>query len=202
MLALTQSLTGQSLGLHLLGEKYLDLTTPGVAKTTFGEWQMLRGYGLFAHPLILGIFGLLGTRFFPPCRVRKMSFTLALLAQSRAIWLSLLGYLRPRWWLLLFPLLTGLFLLRLPTSDSYRFQDLAHYVRYVEDNPQDLLFGTGAGQYAHRLQIYSDLVSFQYQPVHSMPLLLLVEMGLLPLGGLVLHRLWRKYQNLLAWFDK
>ena len=196
-LALFQIFSGRALGWHWLGEKYLDLETNGVAKTTLGSWQILRGYGLFAHPIILGVFGLLSLRFFPPGRVRCLAGGLALLSQSRAVWVSLLGYARRRWFLLLVPLLLGLFVLRLPTSDSYRFQDIWHYLRYVEDNPRDLLLGTGAGQYAQRLQAYPDLAAFQYQPVHSIPLLLLLEIGLGPWLLLGVYRLTKRYRDFL-----
>ena len=196
-----QTATGHALGLHWLGEKYLDLETNGVAKTTLGSWELLRGYGLFAHPIILGIFGLLGLQFFPPCRVRRFAGGLALVSQSRAVWVSLLGYVTRRWLSLLVPLLLLLFLLRLPTSDSYRFQDLLHYARYLQDHPRDLLLGAGAGQYAHRLQAYSDLANFQYQPVHSIPLLVLIEIGAGPLAVLSFHRLYRKYCGLLDHFS-
>ena len=197
VLAVFQTLSGRALGLHWLGEKYLDLETNGVAKTTFGSWQMLRGYGLFAHPIILGVFGLLGLQFFPPSQIRYLAGGMAFVSQSRAVWLSLLGYVRRRWLLVLLPLLLGLFVLRLPTSDSYRFQDIWHYLRYVEDNPRDLLFGTGAGQYAQRLRDYSDLAAFQYQPVHSVPLLLLLEIGLGPWLLLGVYRLTKRYRDFL-----
>ena len=192
-----QTATGHALGLHWLGEKYLDLETNGVAKTSLGFWQILRGYGLFAHPIILGIFGLLGLQFFPPCRVRRFAGGLALVSQSRAVWVSLLGYVSRRWLYLLASLLLILFLLRLPTSDSYRFQDLAHYLRYLVNHPRDLLLGTGAGQYAQRLRGYSDLAAFQYQPVHSVPLLLLLEIGLGPWLLLGVYRLTKRYRDFL-----
>lgn len=194
LLAAWQILTGEAFGFYWLGEKYLDLETPGVAKTVLGSWEILRGYGLFAHPLILGVFGLLGVRFLP--KNLWLVWGLLGLSQSRAAWLSGLGLLRSRRIKigLGFSLL-ALFLLRLSTSDSYRFADLEYYLRFTSDYPETLLFGTGAGQYAQRLQVYTDLANFQYQPVHSIPLLLLVELGLLPLAAVGLYSLWRWYRN-------
>lgn len=56
LVAFIQVSTQQSIGLSYLGESFLRVGNPGVATISiFGE-KILRGYGLFVHPNILGAF--------------------------------------------------------------------------------------------------------------------------------------------------
>lgn len=177
--AIYQTIAGKSLGLHLIGEKYLDLTTQGVAKTElFGE-TVLRGYGLFAHPIILGFFGLVVWIYF--AKARYEAGFLMVLAQSRAIFLGLLLRVKSKFiWLLVLPLLL-LFAVRVTGSDIYRYQDAQNYIDYTTQNPTHLFFGVGVGNYSHSLQTLEGLEWYEYQPVHNIGLLLITELGLVPL---------------------
>lgn len=55
-LAITQFLTGGSLGLWILGERTFTLSTAGIAKFDFYGHQFLRPYGTFPHPNVLAAF--------------------------------------------------------------------------------------------------------------------------------------------------
>jgi hypothetical protein len=56
MVAIGQFIFQKSLGLHFVGESNIANYLPGVAKLQFGSKKILRSYGLFPHPNILGGF--------------------------------------------------------------------------------------------------------------------------------------------------
>ncbi len=69
LLAISQLLLGHSLGLGFLGEPSLSTSTAHLAKLDLGSWPLIRSYGTFAHPNILGGFlamSILGTLLYPP----------------------------------------------------------------------------------------------------------------------------------------
>ena len=190
LVALLQTLTGSSVGLYIIGEKYLDLTTPGIAKTEAFLQVVLRGYGLFAHPSVLGFMGVLALLTYKQKKLRLLGLFAALIAQSRAALLALLLSLPKRlYWVMVVPALV-LTALRITTSDLYRYQDAQHFVQFVRTSPASILLGTGPGNYQFALEPALDLPLFQYQPVHSAPLLLLVEYGAVPL--MLLWYYWRR----------
>jgi hypothetical protein len=178
VVAVIQTITGHSAGLYWIGEKYLDLQTKGVAKTVLGDFVFLRGYGLFAHPIILGFFGLmigiLGTT-----KRQVWGVCLALLSQSRAVYIGFIGVFKPprRFLFLLILGIALLFVIRLSGSDFYRYADFVNFAILILENPFVLLYGVGVGQYSHFLYLHYSMAPFQYQPVHSTLLLLISELG-------------------------
>ena len=71
VLAIVQVFLGHDLGLNLLGEPNLSVSSVNVAKIELMNWTFLRGYGTFSHPNILAGFlniGILGTLLYPPER--------------------------------------------------------------------------------------------------------------------------------------
>jgi O-antigen ligase len=56
VLAIFQVLSQHSLGLSILGEPYLAENVAHIARFTFGGIEVIRGYGTFSHPNILGGF--------------------------------------------------------------------------------------------------------------------------------------------------
>jgi hypothetical protein len=191
---LYQTIAGKSLGLYLMGEKYLALTgITGVAKTNIGDQVFLRGYGLFPHPIVLGVVSMimvLGIEKKGDQNLKsKLVFGISLLSQSRAV---LLGYIINAFkkinyvYLLLVLPLVLLFGVRINSSDIYRNQDIKNYIAFVATNPNKLLIGVGAGQYATDLQGLEGLQKFQYQPVHNLFLQIIIELGVLPLLVLVI----------------
>ena len=56
VLAILQVIFQHSLGLSILGEPYLASDVAHIARFTFGNMEIIRGYGTFSHPNILGGF--------------------------------------------------------------------------------------------------------------------------------------------------
>lgn len=55
-IALAQFIFQKSVGLHVFGESLLSRAIPGVAEVIVGDQTLLRAYGLFPHPNVLGGF--------------------------------------------------------------------------------------------------------------------------------------------------
>lgn len=69
VIAILQLLMNHSLGLGFLGEPSLGSSVAHIAKLDLGSWTLIRSYGTFSHPNILGGFlaiSLLGTLLYPP----------------------------------------------------------------------------------------------------------------------------------------
>lgn len=80
-LALAQLALGHSLGLGVLGEPSLDEGVAHLAKLQLGSWEVIRSYGTFGHPNILGGFmalSILGTLLYPPASFRLRNGLVAL----------------------------------------------------------------------------------------------------------------------------
>jgi hypothetical protein len=56
LIGISQYIFQSSIGLYFLGEPYLLVDFPGIAKVDLGSMQFLRSYGTFAHPNIFGGF--------------------------------------------------------------------------------------------------------------------------------------------------
>lgn len=81
LLAILQLALGHSLGLGFLGEPTLSLTTAHLAKLQLGSFELIRSYGTFEHPNILGgflAFSILGTLLYPPSSIRLRNALLVL----------------------------------------------------------------------------------------------------------------------------
>lgn len=55
-LAAGQFITGGTLGFWILGERTFTISTPGIAKFDFYQWEFLRPYGTLPHPNVLAAF--------------------------------------------------------------------------------------------------------------------------------------------------
>ena len=76
-LAILQVLIGQGIGLKWIGEADLQVAKAGVSKFNLLGREFLRGYGTFAHPNILGVYGLWFLRDFRLKVLNIFSFSLA-----------------------------------------------------------------------------------------------------------------------------
>ena len=75
LIALGQFIFQQSLGLHLLGESRLDLNILGLARVDLLGHDLLRAYGTFPHPNILGgflLFTIVATIWYKPAKYQKI----------------------------------------------------------------------------------------------------------------------------------
>jgi hypothetical protein len=87
-----QVFSGQSLGLHFLGEPYLGAEVGGIAKQPIGNFAfvLIRGYGLMQHPNVAGFVGSLGAWFV--ISVLSQGPTLAKIFKKQTLW----------WWKVIF----------------------------------------------------------------------------------------------------
>ena len=116
-LGFVQVASGSSLGLMLLGEASLSLEIAGVSKVSVIGLEFLRAYGTFAHPNILGAYGVFFLRTFRSKFLNILSFSLnANLAQILAPKFA--------WKFLLFPL--AVLLIKNPFSNMRSYSDRIH----------------------------------------------------------------------------
>lgn len=184
---------------YFFGERYLNLSMPGIAKASLQGVEFLRPYGTFSHPNSLAGFYLLVYTFFRgqkklPIYLSAVFFLLILFSFSKT---ALLGffivqvfYLKDEFKkstcylcviskVILFSLPLIIFALAKtdPLSLQKRYLLMQNAFELI---PKYLLFGTGLGNYLPaqaKFPISSTL--FPYQPVHNIFLLLVVETGLL-----------------------
>jgi hypothetical protein len=208
----SQVITGQDLGLNLLGEPNLNLVTNGIAKQNFLDQVFLRGYGLTQHPNLLGTAGMINlfwannnsnvNKLFPKTSrvVRKTQKALSLatiaLSFSRSSWISALIY----FWqnnqkyriqiILLGCLIIGLFVTK-TAPDQFRIQDLQVYFESLKKlNPQQQIFGSG--YYPEFLKnTLPNNPSWQWQPVHNFWLSLVAQYGLFGASTYLLSIVWK-----------
>ncbi len=212
--AFLQVLIQSDFGFQLLGEPNLASTLPHLARFTWGSWELIRGYGTFSHPNILG--GFLALSIYLsflseniPSRQKNILLAVQFLGLlstfSRSALLALLlvvfvtgietKFFQKQKTLALVGLGMGILLLLFFVMRGFSFlEDPAFLERLsgysiawelIKAHP----FGVG---FAHST-LFLDSVAplpfmpWEYQPVHNILLLLLVELGwpsllLLPLA--------------------
>jgi hypothetical protein len=205
--ALVQIITGDSFGLSFLGESFLTADMTGLARFDQFNLHTLRGYGLTPHPNILGCIGLIGLIHLAHTKKEQVVMLLPiLLSGSRAALLGagifyILRLPLKKWLSLSIGILASLFaiVLNQRSSDVYRIQDATRFVDWYSQLPWfNKIFGVGLGQYSVSVErIFPTLEKWQFQPVHSIPLLLLSELGFV---GIICigWMLWQK----LKWYPK
>lgn len=187
LLALAQFASQHSiLGYWFLGEPALSPSLGGVALGSWGGREVLRAYGTFPHPNVLG--GVLSILLvWLAARKRWLAFGASLgavvVSLSKTAWASLLGGLS----VFLFSKFSLLRLLAigywLPTSDfsiTRRVELLGSAAAMVESSP---LIGIGLGQFTRALPSFdvpSGLTLF-IQPVHNVFALIAAESGIVAL---------------------
>ena len=134
-LAILQVLIGQGVGLKWIGEADLQVAKAGVSKFNLLGREFLRGYGTFAHPNILGVYGLWFLRDFRLKVLNIFSFSLA--ANMAQIFIPKFRVI-----FLLFP--TILLVLKSPFANSasytQRIAEVANNVIQIELMPTHNIF--------------------------------------------------------------
>ena len=187
-LATFQILAQKSLG--IFGEPVLSSEIFGIAKQEFGSLRIIKGYGLFQHPNILGSVGVI-LLFWKNLNFKFWGLVLGLLSMSRlayfgvAFWVF--GKIKnnvTKWFLgLSFGIFMSFwFFLRTP-ADMGRWVDLQNFTSLIWSfNPQNWLFG--AGDYPREISKLTQ-ESWQWQPVHNVFLLIFAEFGLVGITSII-----------------
>jgi hypothetical protein len=213
----SQVLTGQDVGLNLLGEPNLNLITTGIAKQNFFDQVFLRGYGLTQHPNLLGTIGMVNlfwdnnnpnvNRLFSKTSVtirklqKNLSFGAILLSFSRSSWISALIYFwqnnkRYRMQIVIGGLfIFGLFVTKI-APDQFRLQDLQNYFETLKNTGLQQQF-FGLGYYPEFLrQNMPDNPAWQWQPIHNFWLSLVAQYGLIGSSIYVFCIVWKSCKAL------
>lgn len=206
-LALLQFISKHSIQgiFYFFGERYLNLSTPGIAKASLQGIEFLRPYGTFSHPNSLAGFYLLVYTFFygqpklQPLFIRKallvFSVIIILFSFSKtalvAFFIIQLFYLKDdfkdvkclpcmisRVILYAVPIVIFALAKTDPLSLEKRYLLVQNSLTLIS---QHLLFGVGLGNYLlAQIRLPSSSVTFPYQPVHNIFLLIATETGLIP----------------------
>lgn len=207
LLALSQLLLQNDLGLQILGEPQISSENPHLARFSFLSMDILRAYGTFPHPNVLGGFlcmSILSTFLVRPSFKHEWTFLLTLqllglfatFSRSAILALSLALILLGIWYFeklrikknKMLMTLIGLFIVELSTLLFMRgllfFKDTAFLERFQGYKLSMELFsshpwGLGFSHYTLMMDEITplSLMPWEYQPVHNAFLLALVEMG-------------------------
>jgi len=190
---------------YFFGERYLNLSMPGIAKASLQGVEFLRPYGTFSHPNSLAGFYLLVYAFFYGQQkiqspfIKKalltLSFIIILFSFSKtaliAFFIILIFYLKDEFEdseclpciiskVVLYAVPIVIFALAKtdPSTLEKRYLLLQISLTLIS---QHLLFGVGPGNYliAQSQLSNSSPASFPYQPVHNIFLLIAAETGLI-----------------------
>lgn len=202
--AFLQVLFQSDFGFQLLGEPNLASTAPHLARFTWGSWELIRGYGTFSHPNILG--GFLALSIFLtflsrdiPSRQKNTLLVIQFLGLlstfSRSALLALLlvvaitglekNFFQKQKTLTLVGLGMGLLLVLFFVMRGFTFlEDPAFLERlsgysYAWELIKIHPWGVGFSHSTLFLDSVSSLplMPWEYQPVHNIFLLLLTELG-------------------------
>lgn len=207
---------------YYFGERFMTLSTPGIAKAVLNGVEFLRPYGTFSHPNSLAGFYLLIYTFVLFSK-QKQSFFISF---SLMIYTLLVFFSFSKNAIFFYFLFTFLFHIRKhsaclictfartsmafalgllvfiaqtdPTSISIRFQLIKDSLVIISKN---LLLGTGLGQYLYaQSQLLMRTPFFSLQPVHNIVLLFIAETGII-VGGIIMFLIgkfsWEKRANTL-----
>lgn len=207
LLAITQFLTGNSLGFWLLGEREFSVTTPLIAKFNFYEQIFLRPYATFSHPNMLAGFLIITmpwVLYGLPAKFKDTGLMLGLLISSTVFItfsrpaLVLMAaqsiFLLRRFWklqLILGLAVSPLVIVRLSSIFTFdtlavlRREELSAYaIKLFIENP---LFGIGLNNFINVLAANQVLVgtSRVLQPAHNIFFLVMAETGMFGLLGIL-----------------
>lgn len=229
-LAIGQFVGGKSLGLWILGEREISLSTPSIAKFNWYGQIILRPYGTFPHPNVLAAFMVLSMPMIAFLSKSKL-ITLGLgvistiLSFSRSATALLLGlgliFLRKKLKILVVILAITLPFLYVRFNSAFNFDSLSLSRREqlilvaLEQIKKEPLLGIGLNNFIPQVASSNLLPgpSRFLQPVHNIFLLTLAEtgligfMGLLILLGLPVIKLFQKWDQpfskllLLSWVE-
>lgn len=206
---------------YFLGERLINLSTPGVAKGVLNGIEFLRPYGTFSHPNSLGGFFLLLYFFVLIYRKFNKYFFLKyfnLLIFSILIFISFSKtaiftylFINTIYWVsnnkikcffckitkIIIPFLTSLIFLQVitdPLTINKRVELIKNSLKIISTH---LLLGVGLGNYLiAQTSFSSKYFLFFNQPVHNIFLLLVAEMGII-LTIIIFFQIFRSWKSFL-----
>jgi len=215
ILAILQVILQSSIGLQFLGEPFLSEQVPHIARFSLGGMKIIRGYGTFSHPNVLGGFlvvSLLASLLFSPQLKSERSLLLAiqflgLLASfSRSAMLALTVALAiiTFWYLKeirknkIIPIALGVLIF-----GELAFISISRGFNLLQDNAflerikgfgqswaifQEYPLGVGFNHFTLFLDPISKtpLSPWDYQPVHNILMIGLSEAGIIGLIGMII----------------
>lgn len=194
---------------YFFGERYLNLSMPGIAKASLQSVEFLRPYGTFSHPNSMAGFYLLLYAFFPRQKIKPsylkniflvVSFIIILLSFSKtaliAFFILQIFYLKDEFKnitcfpciiskIILFTIPLVIFALAKtdPLSLQKRFLLMQNAIVLIWQNP---FLGVGLGNYLiAQAKLPPSIVAFPYQPVHNIFLLFAAEGSLISIIYLI-----------------
>lgn len=161
---------------YLLGERFFNAGTPGIANTSINGQLFLRPYGTFPHPNVLGGWMAVVSSLVLNPKTKFLAFISVLMSLSRSAILSLVISNKK---ILVVALLVLLPFLLHSQSLTVRWQLTNVALQQFLKSP---LVGTGLGT-SPLYQWDSSLnYALSFQPIHNIYLLVLSETGLLGFG--------------------
>lgn len=201
LLGLAQIINNGSLQgiFYWLGERRFSLTTVGIAQMSWLGESLIRAYGTFSHPNSLAGFLLVAWAWWQKeTKVKNVGYWIVwwigllgiVISGSRIVWLLAIGLLVMKWgksWWKYGIIVAGVVMMILGVvGDNYRIADFVggwdtaslskrwtlnvEAITMIRDHP---LFGVGVGNMVTQ--------EFRWrQPVHNMLLLIVSELGIIP----------------------
>lgn len=200
LIAIGQFMFQHSIGgpLWFLGERTFTIDTPGIARTVIGGKELLRAYGTFPHPNVLGGFLATTLPLMMNHQINKSSnqqiikwVTIGLgiialtLTFSRSAWAVFILMLSAKKKVFLVLLLLLFFIPLSSTDESFIVRSQLNSAA-LKIWGSAWLFGVGLGNFL--VSLPNNLVSrtiYFLQPVHNIYLLLLSEIGVIGVIGAI-----------------
>jgi len=206
LIAIFQFILQHSIGLHLLGESYLSSEVLGAARFWIGDFKLLRSYGTFPHPNILGGFLLFtlavtwwrkerGKRYYVFVLIQLLGLflTFSRTAAVGLLLLVLINWMRKQRMakaaVIAVILLSSLLVIRGTDSSILHSESAKLRIAYTEGAYNRFVsspvIGRGWGTGPEETMAFSNFTFYPWekQPVHNIFLLILSDLGVI---GLIL----------------
>ncbi|MDP2625119.1 MAG: O-antigen ligase family protein [Candidatus Peregrinibacteria bacterium] len=205
IIAVLQVINQGALGLQFLGESQVTVETPGIAKQTFGDLTLLRGYGTLPHANILAGYTVVAYYFITQLdwakfkgkgkAIRFLGIDLIIAgliaSYSEAAILALLvgiiilrGFKKRYFQIAVLMLATvSILLVGLNWNELIKNESIHERIEYMKIGSEMIIKapqGVGLQQFTDRMQDFYEekLQPWQFQPVHNIYLLVANEWGI------------------------
>lgn len=206
---------------YFLGERFLNLSTPGVAKGVLNGIEFLRPYGTFSHPNSLGGFFLLlyffvliykqFNKYFFLKYFNLLIFSILIFISFSKVSIFTYLFINTIYWIsnnkikcffckiskIFTPIFISLIFLQAttdPLTVEKRIELIKNSLKIIS---RHLLLGVGLGNYLPEQAVFpSKYFLFFNQPVHNIFLLLVAEIGII-LTIIIFFQIFRSWKSFL-----